>query len=55
MTRLPDSENWNRKVWRLSAPIILSNLFVPLPGAVDTAVLGHLDSEAYLGRWLSAR
>lgn len=49
MTRLPDNENWNRKVWRLSAPIILSNLFVPLPGAVDTAVLGHLDSEAYLG------
>ena len=37
------------QVWRLSYPIILSNLFVPLPGAVDTAVLGHLDSEAYIG------
>lgn len=49
MTTADDGVNWNRKVWRLSAPIILSNLFVPLPGAVDTAVLGHLDSEAYLG------
>lgn len=49
MAQLPDDPNWNRKVWRLSAPIILSNLFVPLPGAVDTAVLGHLDNEAYLG------
>ena len=42
-------KTWNREVWRLSLPIILSNLFVPLPGAVDTAVLGHLDNQAYIG------
>ncbi|RED49838.1 MATE family multidrug resistance protein [Aestuariispira insulae] len=41
--------SWDREVWRLSLPIILSNLFVPLPGAVDTAVLGHLDEEVYIG------
>ena len=41
--------SWNRRVWGLSWPIILANLTVPLPGAVDTAVLGHLDHEAYLG------
>ncbi len=31
--------NWNKKVWRLAGPIILSNLSIPLIGAVDTAVV----------------
>lgn len=31
----------HRRVWRLSAPIILSNLSVPLVGVVDTAVVGQ--------------
>ena len=35
-------ENWNRRVWRLAGPIILANISVPLLGAVDTAVVGHL-------------
>lgn len=37
------------KVWRLAGPIILSNLTVPLLGAVDTAVVGHLPDPAALG------
>ncbi len=36
------------RTWRLAAPIILSNLSVPLVGAVDTAVVGHLPSPDYL-------
>ena len=36
-------------IWRLAFPIILSNITVPLLGAVDTAVMGHLDHAAYLG------
>ena len=40
---------WRRKLWHLSYPIILSNLFIPLPGIVDTAVLGRLGDETYLG------
>ena len=40
---------WHRRVWRLAAPIILSNLSVPLLGAVDTAVVGHLPEPYYLG------
>ena len=39
----------HRKVWRVAGPIILSNISVPLLGAVDTAVVGHLDSPIYLG------
>lgn len=39
----------HRQVWRLAGPIILSNLTVPLLGAVDTAVVGHLPNPAYLG------
>lgn len=39
----------NRDVWRIAAPLILSNVTVPLLGMVDTAVTGHLDSPAYLG------
>jgi MATE family multidrug resistance protein len=36
-------------VWRLAGPIVLANLSVPLLGAVDTAVIGHLPDPAYLG------
>src|SRR5690606_36699589 len=31
-----------RKVWALAAPMILSNLSVPMVALVDTAVVGHL-------------
>ena len=42
-------ENWNRKTWALAGPVILSNISVPLLGAVDTAVVGHLPGPHYLG------
>ncbi len=43
------AENWNRKTWALAGPVILSNISVPLLGAVDTAVVGHLPCPHYLG------
>ncbi len=39
----------NREMWRIAAPMILSNISVPLLGMVDTGVMGHLDSSTYLG------
>jgi MATE family multidrug resistance protein len=39
----------DRQVWRIAAPMILSNISVPLLGMVDTGVTGHLDSPIYLG------
>jgi len=39
----------DRDVWRIAAPMILSNVSVPLLGMVDTGVVGHLDSAVYLG------
>ena len=36
-------------MWRIAAPMILSNISVPMLGMVDTGVTGHLDSPAYLG------
>lgn len=39
----------HRNVWALAAPMILSNVTVPLLGIVDTAVMGHLDHPRYLG------
>ena len=39
----------NREMWRIAAPMILSNISVPLLGMVDTGVMGHLESPAYLG------
>lgn len=36
-------------MWRIAAPMILSNVSVPLLGMVDTGVTGHMDSSAYLG------
>ncbi|MEO1036307.1 MAG: MATE family efflux transporter [Pseudomonadota bacterium] len=38
----------NGDVWRIAAPMLLSNLSIPLLGLVDTAVLGHLDQPWYL-------
>jgi MATE family multidrug resistance protein len=39
----------HRKVWMLAGPIILSNISVPLVGAVDTAVVGHLPEPHAIG------
>ncbi len=39
----------HRKVWTLAGPIILSNISVPLVGAVDTAVVGHLPEPQSIG------
>ncbi|YCI81925.1 MATE family efflux transporter DinF [Enterobacteriaceae bacterium] len=39
----------DKALWRLALPMIFSNITVPLLGLVDTAVIGHLDSAAYLG------
>ena len=40
---------WHGRVWRLAWPMIVSNLSVPLLGAVDTAVIGHLPEPHFLG------
>jgi MATE family multidrug resistance protein len=45
----PATPTWNRRVWALAGPIILSNITVPLLGAVDTAVVGHLPDPRYIG------
>ena len=37
------------RVWSLAGPIILSNVSVPLVGAVDTAVMGHLAHPQFIG------
>ncbi|MEX1036716.1 MAG: MATE family efflux transporter [Sneathiella sp.] len=39
----------HRETWRLAFPIILANSSVPLLGAVDTAVVGHLPDPHYIG------
>jgi MATE family multidrug resistance protein len=44
-SRLPG----DKEVWRIAAPMILSNISAPLLGMVDTGVTGHLDNSAYLG------
>ena len=40
---------WHRRVWRLAWPMVISNLSIPLLGAVDTAVIGHLPEPHFLG------
>ena len=36
-------------IWRLSWPIILSNMTFPLSGAVGVAMMGHLPDPAFVG------
>jgi MATE family, multidrug efflux pump len=45
----PGFRRRHARIWRLSAPIILSGLSVPLLGAVDTGVVGRLSDPAYIG------
>jgi MATE family multidrug resistance protein len=47
--KLPTAYVTHGQVWRLAGPIMLSNLTVPLLGAVDTAVVGHLPGPQHLG------
>lgn len=49
MTAVNALEVSHRKVWMLAGPIILSNISVPLVGAVDTAVVGHLPEPQAIG------
>jgi len=39
----------NRRIWVIAWPMMLSSMSVPLLGLVDTALLGHLESEQFLG------
>src|SRR5690554_6555188 len=39
----------NRDILRLAIPNIISNITVPLLGLVDLALMGHLNSELYIG------
>lgn len=39
----------NKAILRLAIPNIISNITVPLLGLVDIAIVGHLDSENYIG------
>jgi MATE family multidrug resistance protein len=41
--------NTHARVWRIAGPMILSNITVPLLGAVDTAVVGRLPDPANIG------
>jgi MATE family, multidrug efflux pump len=39
----------NKRILRLAIPNIISNISVPLLGMVDIAIVGHLESAAYIG------
>lgn len=46
--RLLADRAWHGRIWKLSWPIILANLTVPLVGTVDTAVMGHEADASYI-------
>lgn len=39
----------NRNILKLALPNIVSNITIPLLGLVDLALMGHLDSQIYIG------
>ena len=43
-----NNTSW-RHIWRLAWPIIISNITVPLVGAVDVAMMGRIDDPAFIG------
>ena len=40
--------NWHH-IWRLSWPIMMSNITIPLVGAVDVAMMGRLNDPVFIG------
>ncbi len=46
---MQEHQNINRQIIRLAIPNIVSNFSIPLLGAVDTALMGRLETEHYLG------
>ncbi len=40
--------SYHQSMWKMAAPMILSNMTIPLVGLVDSAVMGHLDEVHYL-------
>lgn len=44
-----DRKHWHSLTWRIAAPVILSNVSVPILGAVDTAVVGRLPGPEFVG------
>ncbi|MEH6455829.1 MAG: MATE family efflux transporter [Cocleimonas sp.] len=49
MTSQTKAQINHRDIWALAGPIIISNLSIPLVGAVDTAVVGHLPEPQAIG------
>jgi len=43
------SAQWHLRVWRLTWPVILANITIPLVGVADVAVMGRLPDPAYIG------
>lgn len=46
---MQEHQNINSQIIRLAIPNIISNFSIPLLGAVDTALMGRLETEHYLG------
>ena len=49
MQPMVSMKSYDKKIVNLAIPNILSNLSVPILGAVDTAIIGQLDELYYLG------
>lgn len=46
---MQNTENINKQIFRLTIPNIISNFSIPLLGAVDTALMGRMETDHYLG------
>ena len=49
LARLSLSPTMNKSILKIALPSILTNVTIPLLGLVDTAIVGHLGSAAYIG------
>ena len=49
LARLSLSPSMNKSILKIALPSILTNITIPLLGLIDTAIVGHLGSAAYIG------
>ena len=48
-TIMPKPDHINKQIFQLAIPNIISNFSIPLLGAVDTALMGRMETDHYLG------
>ena len=47
-TGVSGAREWHARIWKLTWPILIANISIPLVGAVDTAIMGRMPDASFV-------